>query len=121
MWLSNLLLVAVIVLLPMRLTPPPEYQGSNVAIVGFVNSQEEMNRLCQQTDPDWDTLGCVYENKDPKKPDVMFISNPCNYPYDMYARHVCHELGHVNGWAGDHPNAQEYKAPQTYLQTHPEK
>lgn len=29
--------------------------------------------------------------------------NPCTYPAsDAYARMLCHELGHVNGWAAAH-------------------
>jgi hypothetical protein len=36
----------------------------------------------------------------------LFISNPCTLPgAGWYERALCHELGHVNGWAADHSSA----------------
>ena len=32
---------------------------------------------------------------------VVIISNPCKSP-GHYARTLCHELGHVNGWPATH-------------------
>lgn len=37
----------------------------------------------------------------------MILPNPCLYTDDNYARMVCHELGHTNGWETDHPNKQD--------------
>lgn len=32
----------------------------------------------------------------------VIIRNPCKAS-GQYARDLCHELGHLNGWPGDHP------------------
>lgn len=31
----------------------------------------------------------------------IIIGNPCR-EYGAYARHLCHEIGHLNGWPADH-------------------
>lgn len=30
------------------------------------------------------------------------VPNPCRFTKDTYALLLCHELGHANGWPGDH-------------------
>lgn len=36
---------------------------------------------------------------------VVIMPNPCapRWANDEFARHLCHEQGHVNGWPGNHP------------------
>lgn len=37
----------------------------------------------------------------------MIIPNPCAHKEESYARLLCHELGHTNGWSVDHPNPMD--------------
>lgn len=36
---------------------------------------------------------------------LVMMPNPClpAYRSESYAKLLCHEQGHVNGWPGDHP------------------
>lgn len=46
-------------------------------------------------------LACVY-----RRNSLMIVPNPCAHTEESYARLMCHELGHVNGWPGNHPDPQ---------------
>lgn len=35
---------------------------------------------------------------------VWYLENPCAIGSGWYANVLCHELGHINGWAADHKN-----------------
>lgn len=35
----------------------------------------------------------------------MIVPDPCLHTEESYARLLCHELGHINGWPADHPGA----------------
>lgn len=105
--------------LPPRPLPPVEYQNGTASLVVFVNSQEEMDQICSgamkaKLREDYIFVGCAARTKNGTP--FMFVSNPCNYPEDLYARSVCHEMGHINGWVHANPPTE-----QTSPQTHPSK
>jgi len=112
--------IIALMIIPPRPTPPDEFRMGTSSIVYFVDSQEEMNKICTEAvgsppGKNMVYLGCAGYAKSNKTLNmfvgqddvpVMFVSNPCLYPEEKYARHVCHEMGHINGWPGDHPNPQ---------------
>lgn len=78
--------------------PPKRYQGDGSATVLFVVSPDaECRRIGAVTDPGKTIQGC-------RKGGVIVLSNPCSWPNRSdYADTACHELGHLQGWPGDHP------------------
>ncbi len=74
--------------------PPVRHQRDNVAIVFFVS---DVSQLCgKPDDPKYTTLACQHGEK-------LALPNPCKYAaFEFYARIVCHELGHRNGWPALH-------------------
>jgi hypothetical protein len=119
--LLSILAAGFLTFFPYRDTPPVEQTGDNSALVYFVQNEEVINAACKNKNPSTIILGCVYSSTKKGQPPLMIIGNPCDYPDEKYARHVCHELGHVNGWPKDHPNRQVYTPPQTYPQTNSKK
>lgn len=39
----------------------------------------------------------------------VIMPNPCPHTQESYARLLCHELGHTNGWPANHPDPQAYE------------
>jgi hypothetical protein len=73
----------------------PENHADNTVIVRFVTDPEEINQLCGPPPPGYIIMACV----DKIGGHVMTVPNPCVYKdHDAYARLLCHELGHTNGW-----------------------
>lgn len=115
------MLLELLVAMTISAIPPVEYRGDHMATVAFISSNITRNELCttyvQRIPPaGWEWKGCAS-----KESNLMIVPNPCAYKEESYARHVCHELGHLNGWPGDHPNGEEYKFPQIFEQTNPKK
>lgn len=80
--------------------PPDIFKDQNVAIVIFANRVTE---FCGEAPEGMVKLACV--KRVPGKPPLMILPNP-NAPAfegEFYSRIASHELGHVNGWPGDHP------------------
>lgn len=94
--------------LPPRPIPSATYQGDNITGVIFNGGPDEVDSFCKTVlnykEPNVQLVGCEMRMK--KGGTIIVVENPCRYPDDRYARHVCHELGHVNGWPADHPDAQ---------------
>lgn len=82
--------------------PPPRYRGDVSARVHFV-APELISALCDDTPnpPDVVTDACS-EGFD------IWVPNPCGFRGE-YARRLCHELGHVNGWSDNHPGSRSHK------------
>ena len=74
---------------------PQRYQGDNSATVIFTSRQETMDGACTPKKPGL-ALACTLQKK------TIIMPNPCLWPGNEYAKLLCHEMGHVNGWSGDH-------------------
>jgi hypothetical protein len=109
------ILIGLVAILPglNELPPRPipanaEYQANNITTVVFAGGPDDVDTICQAAmkthDPRFQLVGCAMKLK--KGGSVLVVENPCLYPSDPYARHVCHELAHINGWPADHPNPQ---------------
>lgn len=81
--------------------PPPRYTRNATAFVHFAGEQA-ITAKCDADDPspaDMTTEGCSFG-----PPNEIYIPNPCTFPAgDRYARLLCHEIGHLNGWPDNHP------------------
>jgi hypothetical protein len=77
--------------------PPKRFRGDNSAKVDFVNPSR-INEACgTKPDPNYPEEAC-------QDGDHFVLPNPCTFPRsDFYAQVACHELGHENGWPGNHP------------------
>lgn len=81
--------------------PPPAYRGDVTATVHFVS---DVAKSCQKAGlkdmgSDYEVNGCTIIKKgvDP----IILLPNPCKAG-DLRST-TCHEIGHANGWPGDHP------------------
>jgi hypothetical protein len=92
--LLELLAAQAIVLDSPSPVPPVKYQTNNIAIIAIVDNPGEWPG-CEPKEG-WVTRGCTKI-----KDRTIVMPNPCYYPKDYYARVLCHELGHINGW--QHP------------------
>lgn len=85
--------------------PRGHYRRDASAHVHFVD-QEHITAFCdagEPDDPDYYTVACQSGFR-------LYLPNPCTYgDSDEYARIVCHELGHLNGWPDNHPGARRHK------------
>lgn len=78
--------------------PPFAMQHGAVVAMDFVDGDEEIARQCG---PNAD--GCSASPAAAKADHgLIVVHNPCAYQGDFYADTLCHELGHINGWPGDH-------------------
>jgi hypothetical protein len=76
--------------------PPPKYRGNAVVTVYF----EDPNQIQTEMTHNVACKGTFFAYQVNKE---MHMPNPCTYPKtDAYARLLCHELGHRNGWPAWH-------------------
>lgn len=80
--------------------PPARFQGNATATVQF-DTDSGVSARCEQSlgpaNPGHHWGGCHLTSG------VIIFPNPCLYTDQPYAGRLCHELGHWNGWPGDHP------------------
>ena len=79
---------------------PPERYTRDASLVLSISDQAGIEQTCQPLfgvpPPGRKTLGCTVG-------DTVTLPNPCTFPEtETYARMLCHELGHVNGWPATH-------------------
>jgi hypothetical protein len=77
--------------------PPRRYTSDNTALVHFV-APDKIDGAC----------GVKHDPVNPEEAcqegAVIVLPNPCTFPErETFARLACHELGHRNGWPGNHP------------------
>lgn len=73
----------------------PQRFRENVAVLVVYMSIEEVERMCGRR-----TVACMISSQD--APPYIMARNPCSLKYDLHARDMCHEVGHVNGWGKEH-------------------
>jgi hypothetical protein len=103
---------------PAWILPPAEYDHPYTAgrlFVTMVDSQADVRDKCESTRQLDVALGCSGKTHLKSDPSVkgchIVIANKevieaAGYVYDLVLRH---EIGHCNGWPGDHPNAQPWE------------
>jgi hypothetical protein len=75
-------------------TPPAQFRKGTTATVEFLPSHEIIPR-CIERGAKMLANACA----DTK---LITITNPCEYPRESYAKRLCHEMGHINGWNAAH-------------------
>jgi hypothetical protein len=79
--------------------PPPRYQG-DATVELEVTGQPGIDRQCHKAfgapPAGMKTDACEIDGR-------VIAPNPCAFPAsDAYARLLCHEIGHANGWPATH-------------------
>lgn len=79
--------------------PPVRFRADNAAVVIFTGRQG-IDQMCGVAGPNYIVLACTHSiNGTP----VVTMPNPCGYgDTEAFAKIMCHEMGHVNGWPADH-------------------
>ena len=75
-------------------TPPARYQSDTIATVEFLAAERIIPR-CIERGAAMIANACA----DTK---LITITNPCAYQGESYAKRLCHEMGHINGWNAAH-------------------
>jgi hypothetical protein len=85
--------VILLALLAMRVELPPQrFQGDAGAMVQF---KTDVTKLCGVSpDPKKRMAAC-------QDGEFIVLPNPCQFA-EPYARIVCHEMAHKQGWPADH-------------------
>lgn len=74
--------------------PPPAMTKDTFVAVRF-GDRVDVHANCGQT-----AQAC--ETQDGVRVPLLELPNPCAWTAESYALVVCHEIGHAEGWAGDH-------------------
>lgn len=77
--------------------PPQRFQRNNAVRVTFTSGVAVTNICAGGVPP------CGYVVLACQRASGLILPNPCTYSHsDEYARLVCHELAHLNGWPATH-------------------
>ena len=87
--------------------PPARFQGPTTVVLQ-VTDQAGIDRVCHplfgKPPAGMKTDACHTGEK-------VVLPNPCTFPQsDGYARMLCHELGHANGWSANHEDPSAGRA-----------
>jgi len=75
--------------------PPERFRANRKVMIQF-GGQADIERVCGKAPCNMIMLAC-------QPPNLLMLPNPCKYgPSDEFAKLVCHELGHLNGWPATH-------------------
>ena len=77
-------------------TPPVRFQSDTTASVEFMAAEAIMPRCIER--------GAMVLANACADRELITITNPCAYPSESFAKRLCHELGHINGWDAGHRN-----------------
>ena len=77
-------------------TPPARFQSDTTATVEFLSAEAITPRCIER--------GVLIPANACADTRLITITNPCAYPGESYARRLCHEMGHINGWDAKHRN-----------------
>lgn len=75
-------------------TPPARFQSDTIASVEFIAAERIIPR-CIERGATVLANACADRN-------LITITNPCAYQHESYAKRLCHEMAHVNGWDAAH-------------------
>ena len=75
--------------------PPLEFRNGTTFVIRPA-SRWQIKELCSEA-----AFACAESPSG-----VVNIPNPCLYRDDNYARILCHEMGHINGWRHDKAEAE---------------
>lgn len=79
--------------------PPVRFQNNAVAIVVFTD-RIGIDAECGVAPPPYTVIACTKAIGDTP---VVFMPNACPAgATEYFARIMCHEMGHVQGWSGEH-------------------
>ncbi len=88
--------------------PPERFQG-NTSVRLEVTDQAGIERACH---PLFGAPPAGMQTQACQTGDRVIAPNPCTFPQtETYARLLCHELGHANGWASTHGEEGRAAAP----------
>lgn len=73
--------------------PPKQYRGDATLKVDFTR---HASTLCSIVKAEPGSIACAGIGSD-----WAIMPNPCGWS-DPYARMMCHEIGHANGWGAEH-------------------
>jgi hypothetical protein len=80
--------------------PPARFQG-DVGVAVYFTDQSGIEKYCGKASPGHIIIAC--HRKHINGTSVLFMPNPClTGGLEQYAKIMCHEIGHANGWSGDH-------------------
>ena len=74
--------------------PPARFQANTTATVEFLSAEAIIPRCLER--------GAMILANACADTKLITITNPCNYQGESYARRLCHEMGHINGWTATH-------------------
>ena len=74
--------------------PPLRYQSDTTATVEFLAAEAIVPR-CLERGANVLANACAGQ-------ELITITNPCNYRGESYAKRLCHEMAHINGWDAAH-------------------
>ena len=77
-------------------TPPARFQRNTTATVEFLSAEAIIPR-CIERGANMLANACADTR-------LITITNPCAYQHESYAKRLCHEMGHINGWNAAHRN-----------------
>ena len=84
--------------------PPARFQGA-VTVQLEVSDQARIDKICH---PLFGTPPAGMKTDACQTGDRVIMPNPCSFPQtETYARMLCHELGHANGWPSTHGDPPE--------------
>lgn len=90
-------------------TPPARFQRDTTASVEFMAAERIILRCIER--------GAVVLANACSDTKLITITNPCAYQGESYAKRLCHEIGHVNGWDAKHRDiAPASESPQALAQ-----
>jgi len=92
------MILALLIPLADYTLPPEIYRGDATVTVTFAKP-ELVQELCGKRGVK-ELIGCG-------EPGLMIVPNPCQYPNEVYARIICHEAAHSQGWGADHKGEQQ--------------
>jgi hypothetical protein len=90
-------------------TPPAQFRKGTTATVEFLAAHEIIPR-CIERGAKVLANACADTR-------TITITNPCEYPGESYAKRLCHEMGHINGWNTAHQDIRPAsESPQAMAQ-----